>query len=487
MKLLSELLYKTGIEEIKGNTNLAITSICFDSRKVTRDTLFIATKGTTVDGHSFIDSAIQDGAMAIVCEVFPEEIIDKITYVKVKDSSNALGIISSNFFDNPSSKLKLVGVTGTNGKTTTATLLYLLYRSLAKKVGLLSTVKNRIIGETISSTHTTPDAISINELLSQMVDKGCTHCFMEVSSHSIHQRRIAGLEFDVALFTNITHDHLDYHKTFDEYIKAKKLFFDELPLGAVAITNADERHGSTMVLNTKADVKKYGLKAMADYKCRLIENSFEGLQLNIDGKDVWTRIVGSFNAYNLLAVYSTAVELGEDNMDVLTSLSSLSAVEGRFQHFKSNSGIIAIVDYAHTPDALKKVLNTVKDIRSGNEQLITVIGCGGDRDRAKRPLMARIAANLSDRVFATSDNPRSENPDAIINEMKLGLDPTELAKILSITDRGEAIKTACALAQPGDIVIVAGKGHEKYQEINGIKHPFDDLEVLEDSFKILQK
>jgi len=487
MKLLSELLYKTGIEEIKGNTNLAITSICFDSRKVTRDTLFIATKGTTVDGHSFIDSAIQDGAMAIICEVFPEEIIDKITYVKVKDSSNALGIISSNFFDNPSSKLKLVGVTGTNGKTTTATLLYLLYRSLAKKVGLLSTVKNRIIGETISSTHTTPDAISINELLSQMVDKGCTHCFMEVSSHSIHQRRIAGLEFDVALFTNITHDHLDYHKTFDEYIKAKKLFFDELPLGAVAITNADERHGSTMVLNTKADVKKYGLKAMADYKCRLIENSFEGLQLNIDGKDVWTRIVGSFNAYNLLAVYSTAVELGEDNMDVLTSLSSLSAVEGRFQHFKSNSGIIAIVDYAHTPDALKKVLNTVKDIRSGNEQLITVIGCGGDRDRAKRPLMARIAANLSDRVFATSDNPRSENPDAIINEMKLGLDPTELAKILSITDRGEAIKTACALAQPGDIVIVAGKGHEKYQEINGIKHPFDDLEVLEDSFKILQK
>ncbi len=487
MKLLSELLYKTGIEEIKGNTNLAITSICFDSRKVTRDTLFIATKGTTVDGHSFIDSAIQDGAMAIICKVFPEEIIDKITYVKVKDSSNALGIISSNFFDNPSSKLKLVGVTGTNGKTTTATLLYLLYRSLAKKVGLLSTVKNRIIGETISSTHTTPDAISINELLAQMVDKGCTHCFMEVSSHSIHQRRIAGLEFDVALFTNITHDHLDYHKTFDEYIKAKKLFFDELPLGAVAITNADERHGSTMVLNTKADVKKYGLKAMADYKCRLIENSFEGLQLNIDGKDVWTRIVGSFNAYNLLAVYSTAVELGEDNMDVLTSLSSLSAVEGRFQHFKSNSGIIAIVDYAHTPDALKKVLNTVKDIRSGNEQLITVIGCGGDRDRAKRPLMARIAANLSDRVFATSDNPRSENPDAIINEMKLGLDPIELAKILSITDRGEAIKTACALAQPGDIVIVAGKGHEKYQEINGIKHPFDDLEVLEDSFKILQK
>jgi UDP-N-acetylmuramoyl-L-alanyl-D-glutamate--2,6-diaminopimelate ligase len=487
MKLLSDLLYKTGIEEIKGNTNLAITSICFDSRKVTRDTLFIATRGTTVDSHLFIPAAIKDGAMAIVCEVFPEEILDKITYVRVKESSKSLGIIASNFYDNPSDKLKLVGITGTNGKTTTATLLYLLYRSLAKKVGLLSTVKNKIIGETIPSTHTTPDAIAINQLLAQMVERGCTHCFMEVSSHSIHQRRISGLEFDVALFTNITHDHLDYHKTFDEYIKAKKLFFDELPIGAVAITNADERHGSTIVLNTKANIKKYGLKAMADYKCRLIENSFEGLQLNIDGSEVWTRIVGSFNAYNLLAVYATAIELGEDKMDVLTSLSSLSAVEGRFQHFKSNSGVIAIVDYAHTPDALKKVLNTVKDIRSGNEQLITVVGCGGDRDRQKRPLMARIAANLSDRVFATSDNPRTENPEAIINEMKMGLDPTELAKILSITDRGEAIKTACTFAQPGDIIIVAGKGHEKYQEIKGVKHPFDDLEVLEDSFKLLQK
>lgn len=487
MKLLSDLLYKTGIEEVKGNTNLAITSICFDSRKVTRDSLFIATRGTTVDGHTFIEGAIGDGAMAIVCEEFPEEILEKITYVKVKDSQNALGIIASNFYDNPSEKLKLVGVTGTNGKTTTATLLYLLFRSLAKKAGLLSTVKNRIIGETIPSTHTTPDAIAINELLAQMVEKGCTHCFMEVSSHAIHQRRIAGLDFDIALFTNITHDHLDYHKTFDEYIKAKKQFFDELPVGTVAITNADERHGATMTLNTKADVKKYGLKAMADYKCRLVENSFEGLQLNIDGQDVWTRIVGSFNAYNLLAVYATAIELGEDKMEVLTSLSSLSAVEGRFQHFKSQSGVIAVVDYAHTPDALKKVLNTIKDIRSGNEQLITVVGCGGDRDKEKRPLMARIAANLSDRVFATSDNPRSENPDAIINEMKMGLDPVELAKILSITDRAEAIKTACTLAQPGDIIIVAGKGHEKYQEINGVKHPFDDFEVLEDSFKILQK
>lgn len=487
MKLLSDLLYKTGIEEVKGNTNLAITSICFDSRKVARDSLFVAITGTTVNGHDFINQTINDGAVAIVCEQFPSELNDKITYIKVKNSHQALGIIAANYYDNPSQKLKLVGITGTNGKTTTATLLYLLYRGLGKKVGLLSTVRNRILGETIAATHTTPDAIAINELLAQMVEKGVNYCFMEVSSHAIHQRRIAGLDFDLAIFTNITHDHLDYHKTFDEYIKAKKLFFDELPKTAKALTNADERHGSTMLLNSKATAKTYGLKAMADYKCRIIENSFDGLQLNVDGQDVWTRLVGSFNAYNLLSVYAAAVELGEDKIEVLTSLSSLTAVEGRFQHFKSKTGVMAIVDYAHTPDALKKVLNTIKDIRSGNEQLITVVGCGGDRDKAKRPLMCRIAANLSDRVITTSDNPRSENPEAIINDMKMGLDPTELAKILSITDRGEAIKTACALAQPGDIVIVAGKGHEKYQDIAGVKHPFDDLEMLENSFKILQK
>lgn len=487
MKLLSDLLYKAGIEEVKGNTNLAITSICFDSRNVTNSSLFVATRGTQVDGHQFIPGAIEDGAVAIVCEQFPEEINEKITYVQVKSSNEALGIIACNFYDNPSEKLKMVGITGTNGKTTTATLLYLLYRSMGRKVGLLSTVRNRIIGETIPATHTTPNAIELNKLLAEMVEKGCTHCFMEVSSHAIHQRRIGGLEFDLALFTNITHDHLDYHKTFDEYIKAKKQFFDELSSFAVAITNADERHGGTMVLNTKATVKKYGLKAMADYKCRLVENSFEGLQLNIDGQDVWTKLVGSFNAYNLLSVYATAIELGEDKLEVLTSLSSLSAVDGRFQHFKSNSGVVAIVDYAHTPDALKKVLTTIQDIRTGNEQLITVVGCGGDRDTEKRPLMARISSKLSDKVIITSDNPRSEKPEAIINDMKMGLDPVELAKILAITDRAEAIKTACALAQPNDIIIVAGKGHEKYQEIDGIKHPFDDFEVLDDSFKILQK
>ena len=487
MKLLSDLLYKSGIEEFKGETRRSVNSICFDSRQATPDSMFIATRGTNLDGHVFIKGAIEKGSTVIVCEELPEKIEDEITYVKVGNSSHALGIIASNFFDNPSDKLKLIGVTGTNGKTTIVTLLYLLYIELGQKVGMLSTVRNRIIEQTISSTHTTPDAISINKLLAKMVENGCSYCFMEVSSHAIHQNRIAGLNFDLALFSNITHDHLDYHKTFDAYINAKKQFFDQLSTGSIALTNSDDRHGSTMVSNTKASVKKYGLKVMADYKCRLVENSFEGLQLNIDGQDVWTRLVGSFNAYNLLAVYAAAVELGEDKMEVLTSLSSLSAVEGRFQHFKSNNGIIAIVDYAHTPDALKKVLNTIKDIRSGNEQLITVVGCGGDRDKEKRPLMARIAANLSDRVFATSDNPRSENPDTIINDMKMGLDPTELAKILSISDRAEAIKTACTLAQPGDIVLVAGKGHEKYQEINGVKHPFDDVEMLENSFKILQK
>lgn len=487
MKVLSDLLYKSGIEEVKGDTKRLVRSVCFDSRQATPDSMFVATRGTNIDGHLFIDATIKKGSTVILCEEFPEKIESTITYVKVKNSSHALGIVASNFYDNPSDKLKLIGVTGTNGKTTIVTLLYLLYSELGQKVGMLSTVRNRILGNTIPSTHTTPDAISINKLLAKMVEKGCSYCFMEVSSHAIHQNRIAGLNFDLALFSNITHDHLDYHKTFDAYINAKKQFFDQLSTGSIALTNSDDRHGSTMVSNTKASVKKYGLKVMADYKCRLVENSFEGLQLNIDGQDVWTRLVGSFNAYNLLAVYAAAVELGEDKMEVLTSLSSLSAVEGRFQHFKSNNGIIAIVDYAHTPDALKKVLNTIKDIRSGNEQLITVVGCGGDRDKEKRPLMARIAANLSDRVFATSDNPRTENPDTIINDMKMGLDPTELAKILSISDRAEAIKTACTLAQPGDIVLVAGKGHEKYQEINGVKHPFDDVEMLENSFKILQK
>ena len=486
MKLLSDILYKAGIDEIKGTTKLAITSICFDSRAVAKSSLFVAVKGTKVDGHQFIDKAIGDGAIAIVCERFPEEMNDKITYIQVKDSSFSLGIIAANFFDNPSEKLKLVGITGTNGKTTTATLLYTLFKSTGKKVGLLSTVKNFINNEVSPSTHTTGDAIQINALLSEMVKKGCTHCFMEVSSHAIHQNRIAGLQFDVAVFTNITHDHLDYHGDFNEYIKAKKMFFDHLSSSAFALTNSDDRHGETMVLNTRAKVKTYGLKSMADFKCRILENRFSGLLLNIDNNEVWTRLVGQFNAYNLLAVYATAILLGEDKTVVLTSLSALSSVEGRFQYVKSKNGIVGIVDYAHTPDALENVLSTINGIRTGNETLITIVGCGGDRDAAKRPVMATIACEKSDKVILTSDNPRSEDPEEIIAQMRKGVDAVNYKKTLSILDRKEAIRTAVSLANPGDIILVAGKGHEKYQEIKGVKHPFDDLEILDENLKTIE-
>jgi UDP-N-acetylmuramoyl-L-alanyl-D-glutamate--2,6-diaminopimelate ligase len=486
MKLLSDILYKAGIDEIKGTTKLAITSICFDSRAVAKSSLFVAVKGTKVDAHDFIDGAIADGAIAVVCEKFPAEMNEKITYIQVKDSSFALGIIASNFFDNPSEKLKLVGITGTNGKTTTATLLYTLFKSTGKKVGLLSTVKNLINNEATVSTHTTGDAIQINALLSEMVKKGCTHCFMEVSSHAIHQNRIAGLQFDGAVFTNITHDHLDYHKDFNEYIKAKKMFFDHLSSSAFALTNSDDRHGDTMVLNTRAKIHTYGLKSMADFKCKILENRFSGLLLNIDNNEVWTRLVGQFNAYNLLAVYATSILLGEDKTIVLTSLSALSSVEGRFQYVKSKNGIVGIVDYAHTPDALENVLGTINGIRTGNETLITVVGCGGDRDAAKRPLMATIACEKSDKVILTSDNPRSEDPEEIITQMKKGVDAVNYKKTLAILDRKEAIRTAVAMANPGDIILVAGKGHEKYQEIKGVKHPFDDLEILDENLKTIE-
>jgi UDP-N-acetylmuramoyl-L-alanyl-D-glutamate--2,6-diaminopimelate ligase len=486
MKLLSDILYKAGIDEIKGTTKLAITSLCFDSRAVEQSSLFVAVKGTKVDGHLYIEKAIADGAIAIVCEKFPAEMNDKVTYVQVKDSSFSLGIIAANFFDNPSEKLKLVGITGTNGKTTTTTLLYNLFKSTGKKVGLLSTVKNQINNEKLVSTHTTGDAIQINALLSEMVKKGCTHCFMEVSSHAIHQNRIAGLKFDGAVFTNITHDHLDYHGDFNEYIKAKKMFFDHLSSDAFALVNSDDKHGETMVLNTKAKVYTYGLKTMADYKCRILENRFSGLLLNIDNNEVWSKLVGKFNAYNLLVVYAVSVLLGEDKMVVLTSLSALSSVEGRFQYVKSKNGIIGIVDYAHTPDALENVLETINGIRTGNETVISVVGCGGDRDAAKRPVMAKIACENSDKVILTSDNPRSEDPEEIITQMKKGVDAVNYKKTLAILDRREAIRTACSMAQPGDIILVAGKGHEKYQEIKGVKHPFDDLEILDESLKLIE-
>lgn len=485
MKLLSEILYKTRMEEILGSTNVAISSVTFDSRTVKKDSLFIATRGTHVDGHKFIDKAIESGAVAVVCEELPAVIKDHITYVKVLNSSASLGYIACNYHDNPSEKLKLVGITGTNGKTTTVTLLFNLFRGLGYNVGLLSTVQNKINNTVIPSTHTTPDALALNELLAKMVEEGCQYAFMEVSSHAVVQHRITGLKFCGAAFSNITHDHLDYHKTFDEYIKAKKRFFDHLSDDSFALTNKDDRNGMVMLQNTKAQKYSYGLKSVADFKCKILENHLNGLLLNLDGTEVWVKLIGSFNAYNVLVVYAISQLLKQNKTQVLTTLSNLNSVEGRFQYIKSKSGIIAIIDYAHTPDALKNVLETIKDIRNGNENVITLVGCGGDRDAAKRPIMAQIACEYSNKVILTSDNPRSENPEDILNQMQAGINPVEMKKTLRITDRKEAIKTACSLANSGDIILVAGKGHEKYQEINGIKHPFDDFEIVKETFDLL--
>jgi UDP-N-acetylmuramoyl-L-alanyl-D-glutamate--2,6-diaminopimelate ligase len=485
MKLLSDILYKTGIVEVLGSTNIAINGIAFDSRKVERHGLFIAVKGETVDGHDFIDKAIELGAIAIVCERLPEVLKERVNYIKVKDSALALGYIASNFYDNPSNALKLVGVTGTNGKTTTVTLLYRLFMKLGYSTGLLSTVENKIDTETIPATHTTPDAIQLNALLRQMVDNGVEYCFMEVSSHAVVQHRVTGLHFVGGIFTNITHDHLDYHKTFDAYIKAKRGFFEMLPEDAFALVNRDDRNGTVMIQNSKAQRKTYSLQSMSDFKGKIVESGFSGMLLNIDGQEVWLTLIGGFNAYNILAVYGAARLLGQDMLKVLTAISSLEAPEGRFQFIKSENNITAVVDYAHTPDALSNVLKTIKDIRIGNEQVITVIGCGGDRDAAKRPLMANIACDFSNRVILTSDNPRSEDPEAIISEMKTGIGPLCIKRCLSIIDRREAIKTACALANPGDILLIAGKGHEKYQEIKGVKYPFDDMEIIKETFDLL--
>lgn len=487
MKLLKDILYKVGLVEVIGSTNIAITAVSFDSRKVEKDSLFVAVKGTQSDGHKYIEETVAKGAIAVLCEELPAVQNSSITYIKVNDTTLALGIIANNFYDNPSEKLSLIGITGTNGKTTTVTLLFNLFRKLGYKVGLLSTVKNQINNDVIPSTHTTPDAIQLNALLRQMLDRGCTHCFMEVSSHAVVQNRIAGVHFAGAVFTNITHDHLDYHKTFDEYIKAKKRFFDTLSTDAFALVNKDDKNGMVMVQNTKATKKTYSLSSMADFRCKVVENQFSGLLLNIDNQDLWTKLIGSFNAYNLLAVYAVAVLLKEDKTNVLTTLSTLNSVEGRFQYVRTNDGVVGIVDYAHTPDALVNVLKTINDIRTGNEQVITVVGCGGDRDAAKRPIMAKIACDMSNRVILTSDNPRSEEPDAIIKQMQQGVDAVNYRKTISITDRSEAIKTACSMAKPGDIILVAGKGHEKYQEIKGVKHPFDDVLVLKENLKLFEK
>lgn len=462
-----------------GDMSLDIKGICFDSRQVKPGFLFIAVKGTQSDGHEYISKAIGSGAVAVVCEKLPGAITDNITFVTVKSSSQALGIIAANFFGNPSQKLKLTGVTGTNGKTTVATLLYQLFGTLGHQVGLISTVENRIVDQVIPSTHTTPDPIQLNELLKRMLESGCTHVFMEVSSHAIDQERIAGLKFVGALFTNITHDHLDYHITFENYIKAKKKYFDELGSDAFALVNADDKRGMVMMQNTKATKYSFGLKKMVDFKGKIITNSIEGLELEIAGKTVWFKMIGDFNAYNLLAVYGAAVLLGEDSEQVLIKLSSLKGAVGRFELVLPGSKKIAIVDYAHTPDALKNVLETIAQFRSGNEQVITVVGCGGNRDKTKRPLMASIACRLSDKVVMTSDNPRDEDPVEIIKEMQTGVMPTEARKTLIIADREEAIKTACMMAKEKDIILVAGKGHETYQEIKGVKYPFDDREVVE--------
>ena len=484
MAELREILYKVHITSTSGNMAVEVKSICFDSRHVKPGSLFVAVKGTTSDGHSFIEKAVNLGATVIVAERLPENILDKVTYVTVKNSAQALGIIASNFFGNPSQKIKLIGVTGTNGKTTVATLLYQLFNSMGHRSGLLSTVVNKIVDKDIPSTHTTPDPIQLNELLVQMIEAKCSHCFMEVSSHAIDQERIGGLKFVGGIFTNITHDHLDYHKTFENYIKAKKKYFDELSSDSFALVNADDKRGMVMLQNTKAKKHSFGLKKMVDFKGKIITNSIEGLELEIGGKAVWFKLIGDFNAYNLLAVYGAAMLLEEESDEILTHLSSMQGAPGRFELVRPGSKIIAIVDYAHTPDALKNVLETIAHFRTGAEQVITVVGCGGNRDKTKRPLMASIACRFSDKVVITSDNPRDEDPQEIIKEMKTGIGPTDLRKTVIMADREEAIKTAIMLAKERDIILVAGKGHEAYQEIKGVKYPFDDKEVVERMLKM---
>jgi UDP-N-acetylmuramoyl-L-alanyl-D-glutamate--2,6-diaminopimelate ligase len=480
LKTLSDILFETRILHQCGTTDLLIHSLHNDSRDVVPGSLFFAVKGTHTDGHAYIDQAVANGAIAVICEIMPEQIRKKVTFLEVEDCAETMGIIASNFHGNPSGRLNLIGVTGTNGKTTTVTLLFELFRRMGKKAGLISTIINRINDKVIPSTHTTPDSIRLNHLLSKMADEGCTHCFMEVSSHAVEQKRIAGLTFHGGIFTNITHDHLDYHKTFDSYLKAKKTFFNGLLPDAFALVNKDDRNGMVMVQNTMAKTFTYSILTMADFRCRIVENRFQGLILNIGGVDCTFRLIGKFNAYNLLVVYATAELLGADTHRVLEILTELTPVDGRFNAITSKSKITAIVDYAHTPDALKNVLETINAIRSRKGHLITVVGAGGNRDTAKRPVMAKIACQFSNKVILTSDNPRYERPEDIIEEMKKGVETGYSKKTTVIVNRKKAIRAAVMMARPGDIILVAGKGHEKYQEVEGVKYPFDDRQVLEE-------
>ncbi|MDD2197517.1 MAG: UDP-N-acetylmuramoyl-L-alanyl-D-glutamate--2,6-diaminopimelate ligase [Bacteroidales bacterium] len=485
MKQLDNILVNTSPVKVIGSTNISIAGLCIDSRMATANSLFFALTGTQVDGHNYIDSAIAKGAIAVICERLPNILNPEVTFIVVSNSSQTLGVVASGFYDNPSHNLKLIGITGTNGKTTTATLLYRLANALGKKSGLISTVQNQIGDKTIVSTHTTPNAIELNKLLSEMVNEQCTYCFMEVSSHAIHQYRIEGLKFTGAIFSNITHDHLDYHKTFKEYIGVKKAFFDNLPPSAFVLTNTDDKNGMVMVQNTKAKVFTYSLRSMANYRCKIIEQQPQGMLLNIDNMEVWSRLIGNFNAYNILATYATAQLLDFGKEESLTVLSSMEPVNGRFENMIAPNGVISIIDYAHTPDALENVISTVNKIKAHGNRLICVVGAGGNRDKTKRPIMARVALLGSDMVILTSDNPRNEDPMDIIFDMKQGVDAPSVGKVLTIPDRREAIRTACLLANPGDIVLVAGKGHETYQEIKGIRHHFDDKQEIADIFKTL--
>ncbi len=487
MIALKDILYKVTLNAVVGNTGVEIHAIDFNSKNVTKNDVFVAIKGSVVDGHRYIDAAIKQGAVAVICETLPDALIHGVTYVEVDSSSKALAIMASNYYEEPSANLKLVGVTGTNGKTTIASLLYQLFKNAGYKVGLLSTVKILVDTKEYKATHTTPDSLTINKYLQEMNEAGVEFCFMEVSSHGIHQHRTEGLHFEGGIFTNLTHDHLDYHNTFAAYRDVKKSFFDALPPKAFALVNIDDKNGLVMLQNTKARKYTYALKTYADYKAQILENQLGGLLLKLNESEVWTRLIGNFNAYNVLAIYATAELLGLEKVEILRLISGLESVSGRFQYFISDEKITAIVDYAHTPDALKNVLETINSIRTKNEALITVVGCGGDRDKTKRPIMGQIATALSTKVIFTSDNPRSEEPEAIIKEIEKGVEPQNFKKSLSITDRSQAIKAACQMAQANDIILIAGKGHETYQEIKGERFDFDDYKTVQEFLKQLQK